>query len=210
MIISIEGIDGAGKSTAAEFLADYITGAHARHCVVISEFNFCEEARQDKVKLKELMKAGKVNVQLQLALICQARERAWQHIVKVWEKHGHDAVVIFDRYLHSTIAYQGYVQGAGLPACLATTTVLPDQVLFLNVPVEVAEQRRMERLTEQACGAATAEASEEWRERLTNFNSGLLWAFRQTNMPVAFINGRQGIAGIQEDFARVADRLFSE
>lgn len=210
MIISIEGIDGAGKSTAAAFLADYITGAYGARCFVLNEFTWHEGARAEKKRLKELMAKGKSYVDAQLRIIDCVRRLAWLRAVEYLDENPENGVIIFDRYLHSTIAYQGYCQGAGLPACLATAPILPDHTIYLPVSVEVAEQRLLERRLEAACGAMVITTVPGERDRLQQHASGLLWAFRQLHVPVDFVTKDASPAALQTDIAKIANKLFTD
>lgn len=56
-------------------------------------------------------------------------------------------VILCDRYYHSTIAYQGYVQGVPLDYVLHTQSIFPkpDITLIFDLPAEIAMARATDR-----------------------------------------------------------------
>ena len=140
--ISLEGIDGAGKSTQGAALAGELS--RAGHDVVI--------LRPNDTQLGDLLR-GYLLQQNQLPvdpwtealLFTAGRVQLLRERILPALKTG--AVVIADRYADSTIAYQG--GGRGLPVAAlrqlhkaACRGVWPDLTFLLEIPRRVAESRQ--------------------------------------------------------------------
>ena len=100
MIFSLEGIDGCGKTTMAAFLQNYLRGAHGINTTAVSELNGTEFGKEMLAMLCDAK-----DVYQQYEIIKQARGNHFQNIVKPILDNG--GSVIYDRFIHSTLAYQG-------------------------------------------------------------------------------------------------------
>lgn len=113
LLIAIEGIDGAGKSTLARGLADALEQAGAE--VVLSK-----EPTNGPwgTQLRASAATGRLSPQEEVELLLRDRRQHVEELVEPALARG--AVVILDRYFPSMVAYQG---AAGLPV---------DELLQLN------------------------------------------------------------------------------
>ena len=137
--ITVEGVDGAGKSSHLQFIADLV-GQGGRHVVVTREPGGTELAEQiRKTVLKERMEPI-----IGTLLIFAGRA---DHVARVIEPAlAAGSAVVCDRFTDATIAYQG--AGEGIPRDLidrlaqaAYRGLSPDRTLIFDVPFEVAAQR---------------------------------------------------------------------
>ena len=137
--VTLEGVDGAGKSTHVQFIADALA-AGGRHVVVTREPGGTELAEQiRKTVLKERMEPI-----IGTLLIFAGRA---DHVARVIEPAlAAGSAVVCDRFTDATIAYQG--AGEGIPrelidrlAQAAYRGLSPDRTLIFDVPFEVAAQR---------------------------------------------------------------------
>ncbi|MBP7147939.1 MAG: dTMP kinase [Acidobacteria bacterium] len=145
--ISIEGIEGVGKSTHSRLLARAIE-ARGRTVVLTRE-----PGGGDRVGeiLRDLLKDPAVWRGLDLAeiyLYAAARAHHIEKLILPALERGH--VVVCDRFLDSTRAYQGYGRGRPLELiekvhALAPLTLRPDRTILLDAPVEVALGRTRDR-----------------------------------------------------------------
>lgn len=77
------------------------------------------------------------------------------------------AIVLCDRYVHSTLAYQGHGRGLDMEALMAmhrfaTQELWPDRVLWLDLPVDIG----LARSTKRAAGLDDARQPEQRFEQL--------------------------------------------
>jgi dTMP kinase len=136
-LITVEGIDGAGKTSAITEIAMRLA-AQGLPVVIASDFSSCPVARM----LKPLM-VGERNPWAQYALIMAARVVTHRTLVEEALREG--ALVLYDRYVDSTHAYQGAlgVERSRIDQDHAQCALpLPDLTLMLDLPVEIACARK--------------------------------------------------------------------
>lgn len=147
MFLAIEGIEGSGKSTFSRGLRDRVEKELKKEVVLTRE----PGATQLGTELRKILLQQDVyNTNQTSELLLFAADRA-QHLQEiVLPALERNAVVISDRYVHSTIAYQGYGRGIDLRIIestiqIATDGFLPDIVLLLDLEVEAALARAQSR-----------------------------------------------------------------
>jgi dTMP kinase len=140
MFVTFEGLDGSGKSTQAKLLAEALAG-EGRDVVVTREPGGTELGE----RVRELVLAeGEVSPWAEAALFAAARAQLVEEVITPALERGAD--VICDRYLDSSLAYQGLARGLGLDRVLelnlqAVGGVLPDRTFLLLVdPAESARR----------------------------------------------------------------------
>lgn len=134
MFVSIDGIDGCGKST---LVTNVITMLRDRgFSVVHTREPYCQDAR-DRI-------ARGVDPFVALSLFLMDRDH---HVADVIVPN-RQAIVVTDRYGLSTAAYQGYLLRDRLPDAVAEIRRLnnalfptPDRSYIVDVPVDVALAR---------------------------------------------------------------------
>lgn len=138
MLISVEGIDGNGKTSVIKRIEQHLH-QQGHWPLVVSDWHGPGG---------ELLKASLVDCRVpeaQLAIINCARCLTMQHVTRPALAAGR--IVIYDRYLHSTLAYQG-AQGLPLQKIRSQHAALglpmPHATLLLWISPAVARQR-MER-----------------------------------------------------------------
>jgi dTMP kinase len=137
--LTLEGVDGAGKSTHIEFIADAVR-AKGAHVIVTREPGGTDLAE----RLRQAILGEPMAPLMETLLIFAARA---DHVAKVIQpalKAGH--YVICDRFTDATLAYQGAGKGvsADLIASLTQAAhpgVRPDRTLIFDCPYEVSRQR---------------------------------------------------------------------
>ncbi|HEX2053843.1 MAG TPA: dTMP kinase [Actinomycetota bacterium] len=142
MFLVFEGGDGSGKTTQMELLRQHLE-ARGHKVVVTCEPGGTEIGR--KIRALLLDPANKALSDKAEALL-YAADRA-QHVDELIRPALHDgAIVICDRYIDSSIAYQGLVRGLGADQIRAisrwgTGGLFPDMVFLLDYEASLGLER---------------------------------------------------------------------
>ena len=148
VFIALEGGDGAGKSLQVDLLAKHLRAAGwagvagGRELVVTREPGGTDLGQA----VRQVLLHGQEMVPVAEALL-YAADRA-QHVAQVIAPAlARGAVVITDRYVDSSLAYQAGGRGLGVDQVAsvnhyATGGLVPDLTVVLDLPVEVAAKRR--------------------------------------------------------------------
>jgi len=141
MFITFEGVDGSGKSTQARLLVDRLRAA-GRDVVGTREPGGTDIGEQIR---DLLLHSDRVAPWAEATLFSAARAQLVDEVIRPALARGAD--VVCDRYLDSSLAYQGLARGLGVERVLevnltVTSGLLPDRTFLLLVPGEVAAQRR--------------------------------------------------------------------
>jgi dTMP kinase len=138
-----EGIDGAGKSTLLASLAERLR-ARGREVCCLREPG--STPLGERVRQAVLDPAtGDLAPWTEACLFTACRAEMVVRCIRPALADGHD--VLLDRYLYSTVAYQGFGDGLGEEVTRrlqepAVGTLLPDVVFLVDVSVLAAFQRR--------------------------------------------------------------------
>ncbi|HEV3156153.1 MAG TPA: dTMP kinase [Candidatus Baltobacteraceae bacterium] len=147
MFITIEGIEAGGKSTLLTSLAARLS-ASGIDALVTREPGGTALGQQ----IRELFLARTPHVAIDpLAEVFLLNAARAQHVREVLRPAlGAGRIVLCDRYVDSTIAYQGYGRGVSLETLRvlgnpSTDGLLPDLTLLVDVPIEISFARMRER-----------------------------------------------------------------
>ena len=135
MFISLEGVDGSGKSTQARLLAE----ALGPETVAIREPGGTEAAERIRKLLADPALA--LEPLAELLLFLAARADLTERVIRPALEAGRD--VVADRFSDSSIAYQGAARGLGvgevITLCEAATDGLwPDLTLLMRIDPELS------------------------------------------------------------------------
>jgi dTMP kinase len=141
MFVTFEGVDGSGKSTQARLLAERLRSA-GREVVLTREPGGTELGEQIR---EALLHGERVAPWAEAALFAAARAQLVDEVIRPALARGAD--VVADRYLDSSLAYQGLARGLGVERVLelnllATSGLLPDRTFLIVVPPEEAAARK--------------------------------------------------------------------
>lgn len=138
--ITLEGVDGAGKSTHLQFVADAVAAASGRHVIVTREPGGTDLAE----RLREAILQQPMEPLAETLLIAAARADHVARVIRPALEAG--TSVVCDRFHDATAAYQG--AGKGVPLDLierlgeaAHPGLRPDRTLVFDCSYEVAKQR---------------------------------------------------------------------
>jgi len=142
-LVTLEGVDGAGKSTHMAFIADVLRAAGGnggRHVIVTREPGGTDLAERVRASiLGQAMAPG-----METLLLFAARA---DHVMRVIEPAlAAGTWVVCDRFTDATAAYQGAGKGVPLDLIeklkdLAHPGLEPQRTLVFDCPYEVAQER---------------------------------------------------------------------
>ncbi len=144
MFVTFEGLDGSGKTTQAELFARRLE-AEGREVVTTREPGGTELGEGIR---RLLLHGPEMTGWAEAALFAAARAELVAEVIRPALERG--AVVVSDRYLDSSLAYQGIARGLGLEPVLelnlnAVGGLLPDLTFVLLLAPEEAERRSGDR-----------------------------------------------------------------
>ncbi len=141
--VVLEGIDGSGKSTQARLLA---AALRARGETVVETREPGGTALGERLRAVLLDSApGEISPAAEVYLFAAARAQLVSAIVRPALMRGE--WVVCDRFLESSLVYQGIARGFGVDVVaqaneLAVARCIPDLVLIIDVPLGAAAARR--------------------------------------------------------------------
>jgi dTMP kinase len=137
--MTLEGVDGAGKSTHMQFVADFLA-RRARHVIVTREPGGTDLAE----RLREAILGHAMAPLVETLLLFAARADHVTRVIRPALEAG--SWVVCDRFSDATLAYQG--AGKGVPLALIQTLseaahpgLLPDRTLVFDCSYPVARER---------------------------------------------------------------------
>jgi dTMP kinase len=146
MLVAFEGQDGSGKTTQIERLAEWLAEQERRTLVTREPGGTSIGARLREI----LLDPASEGISWRTEALLYAADRA-QHVAEVIRPAlERGEIVISDRYLFSSLAYQGLARGIGIEEVLsvnrwATGGLLPDLVFLLDLSAERAIARAGDR-----------------------------------------------------------------
>lgn len=141
--ITFEGCDGCGKSTQLRLLSQYLTENAIPHI-------FTREPGGGKISeaIRDILLNGK-NMEMtdECEALLYAASRVQHLSDRVEPALSEGKLVICDRYVDSSLAYQAYARGLGLDFitkinAYALKNYLPDVTVFIDLTPEAAFQRK--------------------------------------------------------------------
>ena len=140
MFVTFEGLDGSGKTTQTKLLADALEG-DGREVVLTREPGGTPLGEQIR---ELLLEGGEISPWAEAALFAAARAELVERVIAPAIERGAD--VICDRYLDSSLAYQGIARGLGVDRVLelnlaAIRGQLPDRTFLLLIDAKESQKR---------------------------------------------------------------------
>lgn len=139
MFVTFEGVDGSGKSTQARALEQHLVDS-GRHVVATREPGGTPLGE----RVRELLLDGeKMTPWAEAALFAAARAELAERVIRPALTDGAD--VLCDRYLDSSLVYQGIARGLGVERVVelnvAVRDLVPDRTFVLLVDAATAAAR---------------------------------------------------------------------
>ena len=200
MFLVFDGVDGSGKSTQVELLCNYLrTHGEVVPCKDPGSTALGEALRSI------LLEKGQtpIDMRSEMMLFTTARTQLVQEIIKPAIKRG--AFVVLDRYVMSTVVYQGHAgklnpQDIRTVNHFATDGVTPDQTFVFDVPVATA----MERI-----GTAPDRMESRGEDYFSAVRQGFLIEAKE-DPASTLIDGTAEIQSIESNIRTIVDGLLKQ
>lgn len=142
MFITLEGIEGSGKTTQIAYIAEYIKGK-GRECVVTREPGGTDIGKKIRAILLD-SKSKKLDPSAEMLLYTADRIQHVNEIIRPALSLG--KIVLCDRYFDATIAYQGIARGIDMDLINmlhinVVDNLRPDITILLDLSVEEGLKR---------------------------------------------------------------------
>lgn len=191
MFLSLDGIDGVGKSTQMRLLVDRLE-AQGRRVVT------CRDPGSTPLgeSLRELLLHSgddrPIGPRAEMLMYMAARAQLVDEVIRPALQSG--ACVVSDRYLMANLVYQAHAGGLSREAvaavgAVATDNVMPDRVFLLDLDPEAADKRRGREPDRMESRGS------EYRRRL---REGFLAEAKADPQRVTVIDATQSIEAIHE------------
>ncbi|RUM81356.1 MAG: dTMP kinase [Candidatus Thioglobus sp.] len=140
--ITIDGVEGAGKSTQITFICDYLKAKGVK--VILTREPGGTDVGEKIRTLLLSNSTGKMHADTELMLMFAARNEHIQN--KIMPALGRGDWVLSDRFTDASYAYQGGGRGLDVERIAqleqwVLQDFTPDMTLLLNVPVEIGMSR---------------------------------------------------------------------
>jgi dTMP kinase len=141
MLITFEGIEGAGKSTVIAALGEEL---QARGVPVLLTREPGGTRLGDALRAIFVDPLAQIDPLAEVMLVNASRAQLVSEVISPALKAGR--VVLCDRFFDATLAYQGYGRGLDVQmladVCLvATQRIAPDLTILLDIPADVSAER---------------------------------------------------------------------
>lgn len=188
--ITLEGVDGAGKSTHLSWLVEHLR-AHGRSVVQTREPGGTALGE----KLRALLLHEKMHLETEALLMFAARREHLDQVIQPALMRGD--WVVCDRFTDASFAYQGGGRGLSSDKLVQLETWVqqgfhPDLTLLFDLPIEIASQRM----------AGAGRELDRFEQEQVDFHERVRAAYlaRAAQMPqrVKVIDSRESLRSIQK------------
>jgi dTMP kinase len=193
--ITLEGVDGAGKSTHLNWLVEHLRAKG--HTVVQTREPGGTPLGE---KLRELLLHEPMHLETEALLMFAARREHLELVIKPAIARGD--WVVCDRFTDASFAYQGGGRGLSVEKLGQLETWVqgdfqPDLTLLFDLPIDIASQRM----------AGAARQLDRFEQEKADFHERVRAAYlaRATEMParVQVIDSRQTLKTIQKQLEHI-------
>ncbi len=199
MFITVEGIEGVGKTTQIKLLEEYLRNKQI-------DFVSTREPGGTKVceKIREILLHDEMGSLTELLLYESARAEHFETVIEVAIKN--KQTVICDRFYDATVAYQGYGRGLDIKLIdtlnnIATKNTRPDLTIILDMDVEDAFERLKQR------GSALDRFEKLDKVFYQKVRTGYLDLAKKDPKRVKLVNAKQSVQKMHEDIVSIISAI---
>jgi dTMP kinase len=210
LFVTFEGTEGSGKSTQIQLLAKQLEGL-GRKVLTLREPGGTPLGEEIRHTLKHSAAGAGMCPEAELLLVNASRAQLVRQVIK--PALAEDKIVLCDRFFDSTIAYQVY--GRGLDATqvqrildFTIADLLPHLTLLLRVPLEVSEQRRANRTSQQNTAEKRDRFEAQDREFFRRVEQGYDAIAASTDTRVRSLDATRSIDEVRQEVWRWVEALL--
>ncbi len=197
--IVFEGVDGSGTSTQLALLGERLSGAG------ISASVSAEPTKGPIGRLIREALAGRTPLEAETVARLFAADRG-EHLngaggIKETLKAG--GIAVSDRYVFSSLAYQGLTCGEELPAALNAAFPLPELLLFFDIRPELSLARLAGRVERDIY------ENESFQARVDRAYRAVIAAYRDRGMRIAIVDASQPVGAVHEEVWRAVEPIVA-
>lgn len=189
MFITFEGIDGCGKTTQIRLISDFIK--NLKYGIILVREPGSTPISE---KIRELLleKDNVMSPEAEAYLYAASRAELVKKVIRPALKEGN--IVICDRFLDSSLVYQGIGRGLGLQAVyelnvMAVGELKPDLTVLLDIDPIVARSRLKGR----------DRLENEQLDFYNKVREGYLYLARREPERIKVVDGGRGVKEVFED-----------
>ena len=150
LLISFEGIDGSGKTSVAKKICDTFNNSkqYDRAFILVDDVHGSKIGTEIRTVIMDPANKN-MNIRTTALLFAAARGQVFEDAIQPLLDAGE--VVICDRYVDSSLAYQGYAAGLNVDELLlinrfAVNNRLPDLTFYFDIDAETGLSRSLSRV----------------------------------------------------------------
>lgn len=198
--IVLEGGDGTGKSTQAKLIKEYIENKYKKSVVLTREPGGVDTAEM----IREIILNQDIDPITEALLFASARR---EHLVKkVIPALNEDKIVICDRFLYSSLAYQGHARKIGIENVYninsyAVEDCFPDLTIMLDLNAKDGIDRILNNRTNEI-----NRLDKEGLEFHSNVREGYKIVSKLYNDELVKVDASKSIEGVFEDIKAIIDK----
>lgn len=204
MFISLEGIEGCGKTTQLEYLSAYLTAKGRAHVVTREPGGTAIGNKIRSILLDPASKALVATAELLLYLADRAQHI--ESLIKPCLAKG--KIVLCDRYFDATVVYQGFARGLDTGFIRDLHRIIfqdlkPDITLLLDLPPRIGLARAWQELD----SGNRCDAESRFEEEAIGFHekvrAGYLELAKIEPARFKIIDAARALAAVQADIRQV-------
>ena len=204
LFISLEGTEGAGKSTALQFIQHYFAEKN-KSIVLTREPGGTDIAEQIRHILLHANNAEKMRAETELLLMFAARA---QHITEViLPALNANKIVVSDRFVDASYAYQGGGRGIDknkimLLDKMVVGNVYPKLTILLDISAEAGMQRAEKR------GAEKDRIEKERMDFFVRVRNAYLERAKAEPQRIKIVDANQSLDNVQQQLKIILDEFI--
>jgi len=209
MFITFEGIEGSGKTTQINYLAEYLS-RRGIPCVTTREPGGTAIGQKIRAILLD-PEHGDLDARSELLLYIADRVQHVQTLIQPSLAEGR--VVLCDRYLDATVAYQGYARGLRVDFIyqfheMLSSRLIPTATFLLDLPPEVGLARAWRQLENGSRFEGERRFEEETLAFHERVRAGYLELARLEPGRIYVVDAEQSEKEVRRDIEQIVAEMF--